>query len=496
MSANTASSLPRPSTRTLLIICGILLAITTAGYLAAARAATGAGGVPLDDAWIHQTLARNLAWFGQMVIVPGEPSAAATSPLWSTLLAVPYWLGLPPLLWALALGVACLVGAALATHRLALWLFGDTRLAWAAALLTLAEWRLVWASLSGMETLLFGMLSLTALGLALRPARPSALLLGLVSGLTAATRPEGLALAALVGVWLMVIRRAGPILTGGYLLGAALPLLPIAALNLAQYGSPLPATFFAKNAAYAPGVDLARVANFAGAAGAVLVRGPELLLLPGLVVAISTAVRRISGPALLPLLWAGGLLVAYALWLPALYHHGRYLFPLLPLALIYGLRGSRLLATRLALQRVVWAGAALLVLYTGFGLVRGAEAFAGNVAFINSQQVWAAAWVNANLSEAEPVAAHDIGALSYFGSRPLIDMAGLATPASLAGPRDVQGVVTLLQARRVRVALMIPDWYPPLYQGLIGPWGGAVAAVAPPFPRTTAAQRMHALTAQ
>lgn len=484
--------LPRP--RAWLAACGLLLGLTTAGYLAAARATTGAGGVPLDDAWIHQTLARNLAWFGQLVIVPGEPSAAATSPLWSTLLAVAYWLGLPPLLWALGLGVACLAGTALATHRLALWLFADSRLAWAAAALTLAEWRLVWASLSGMETLAFSLLTVASLALAVRPARPPSLLLGALCGLAAATRPEGLALVALVGVWLAAVRRVGPAGTALYLGGAVLPLLPVAALNLAQYGNPLPATFFAKNAAYTQGLDAARIVSFAGAAGMVLVRGPELLLLPGLALAIALALQRMTAPAVLPLLWAGGLLLAYALWLPALYHHGRYLFPLLPLALVFGLQGSRALLLRFRLPRVAWTGIMLLALYTAFGLVRGAEAYAGNVAFINSQQVWSASWVRAHTPEGETVAAHDIGALSYFGGRPLIDMAGLATPALLAGPRDVGGVVALLQTRGVRMALVIPDWYPPLHQGLIREWGGGVAAVAPKVTGAREDQLMHVLT--
>ncbi|MSQ10558.1 MAG: hypothetical protein EXR52_06070, partial [Dehalococcoidia bacterium] len=129
--------------RWLMATGGALLALTTAGYLAAARAATGAGGVPLDDAWIHQTLARNLAEVGQLVIVAGEPSAAATSPLWSALLAVAYWLELPPLLWAMALGVVCLAGTAAAVYRLSFCLFGHRLLAAAACLVTLAEWRLV-----------------------------------------------------------------------------------------------------------------------------------------------------------------------------------------------------------------------------------------------------------------------------------------------------------------------------------------------------------------
>jgi len=35
-------------------------------------------GFPLDDAWIHQTYARNLGLSGMMAFTPGEPSAGST----------------------------------------------------------------------------------------------------------------------------------------------------------------------------------------------------------------------------------------------------------------------------------------------------------------------------------------------------------------------------------------------------------------------------------
>ena len=64
-----------------------------AAYVALARA-SGLHGFPLDDAWIHQTYARNLANAGQLAYVPGQPSAGSTSPAWSFLLSISYLLGL------------------------------------------------------------------------------------------------------------------------------------------------------------------------------------------------------------------------------------------------------------------------------------------------------------------------------------------------------------------------------------------------------------------
>lgn len=435
-------------------------------YLLVARGLSGSGGLPLDDGWIHQTLARNLAEFGQLVIVPGQPSAASTSPLWGLLLAVAYWAGLPPLLWAFALGVACLAGAAVLTHRLG-ELFGAPQAVRAGAgLLVLVEWRLLWGALSGMETLLFTALTLAALTEALTHDARRPWLLGLLLGLSGTARPEGLALAALLGVWLLARRRATVRELGVLAAAGCLPLLPVAWVNLQQYGSPLPATFFAKNAAYAGGFDPARYMTFAVDALGVLVRGPELLLLPGLLWLIAGWARRTDAQTGLLLAWAGGLTLAYALWLPALYHHGRYLFPLLPIAMVLGMHGSWLLLGRLHMPLVARAGVALLVVYTGYGWVRGAQEYAANIDLINRQQVWSAAWVRANAPAGAAIAAHDIGALAYFGGHPLIDMAGLATAELPAGPRDVSAVLALIRERSAAYALVIPAWYPPLYARL------------------------------
>jgi len=56
-------------------------------------------GFPLDDAWIHQTFARNLALRGEWAFIPGETTAGSTAPLWSALLAVGFWLKLAPYAW-------------------------------------------------------------------------------------------------------------------------------------------------------------------------------------------------------------------------------------------------------------------------------------------------------------------------------------------------------------------------------------------------------------
>ena len=68
-------------------------------------------GLPLDDAWIHQVVARTFAETGTLGYAPGEHGAAATSYLWAALLAVNFKVvHMSPVRWAFGLNaVASLV---------------------------------------------------------------------------------------------------------------------------------------------------------------------------------------------------------------------------------------------------------------------------------------------------------------------------------------------------------------------------------------------------
>jgi len=111
-------------------------------------------GLPLDDAWIHQTYARNLVELKQWAFLPGEPSAGSTAPLWTGVLAVGYWLRVNPLLFAYAVGMAVLgLVAWLAVRWVQALVPERAGWAWTLAVLFGLEWHLVWAGLSGMETL-------------------------------------------------------------------------------------------------------------------------------------------------------------------------------------------------------------------------------------------------------------------------------------------------------------------------------------------------------
>ena len=76
----------------------VLVAVVIGMALFLGLAARDKLGFPLDDAWIHQTYARNLARYGRLEFTPGVSSAGSTAPLWTLLLALGYVLHLPYLL--------------------------------------------------------------------------------------------------------------------------------------------------------------------------------------------------------------------------------------------------------------------------------------------------------------------------------------------------------------------------------------------------------------
>jgi hypothetical protein len=455
----------------LVALAALLAVLAYAGL----NAWLGQDGYPLDDAWIHQTYARNLAQSGRWAFIPGQPSAGSTAPLWTLMLSPAYLLGLPPLLWTIFLGWLCLVWCAWLGMILwrTLWPAMAARSVWA-GLAIAVSWSLVWAAGSGMETLLFSALALQQLLLYSRGAisgRWRPWLLGAVAGLMILARPEGLILLLLCGLGLLLApgqagRRAAR--AGSYLVAAALALAPYFALNLAFSGRMWPNTFYAKQAEYAflwreslPArfLQLAYFALGGPAEGARGMSGPRLLLLPGLMVAAWRSLvadgraRRLLYS--LPLIWAAGHVFVYAWRLPVLYQHGRYLLPVLPVIIVYGLAGwfwlAGIIAGRLRSGR--WAsyphlayvagratGLVFAVLVAVF-LLLGRQAYVADVGFINQEMVAVARWIDENTPPGAYIAAHDIGAIGYFSRRPLLDLAGLVSPdvAPLLGDEGALG---------------------------------------------------------
>jgi hypothetical protein len=105
-----------------------------------------------------------------------------------------------------------------------------------------------------------------------------------------------------------------------------------------------------------------------------------------------------------------------------------------------------------------WAVATGIVLILFWGL--GARAYAQDVAVIESEMVATARWVNDNLPGDALIAAHDIGALGYFGGRSMLDLAGLVSPEVIPFIRDEPAIGNYLDTQNANYLITFPGWYP------------------------------------
>jgi hypothetical protein len=422
-------------------------------------------GFPLDDAWIHQTYARNLALTGQFAFLPGQPSAGSTSPLWSGLLAIGYFLRIDYRAWTYGLGAALLGLNAWLAYRLVLALWPERKMA---AIVTGAgvalEWHLAWAAASGMETLLLSALALAAFVIPTRRA----FWIGVCVGLSILARPDGLTLLPFVLArgWLVPERRWRNVLACA--LGFGVLFIPYLAFNQWLGGAWWPNTFAAKQAEYAI-LREAPLLTRLWQMGLQPFVGAQALLLPGLLAGVWLGARQKHFARILPLAWVGALISAYALRLPVTYQHGRYLIPAIPMLMalgVGGLAGLLRLRDPALLPRVLsraWAATTGLLLLAFW--VIGANAYQRDVQIIETEMVATARWIEQNTPPDAIIAAHDIGALGYFGGRNILDLAGLVSPDVIPFIRDEARLRQWLNDAPADYLVAFPDWYTDLPRG-------------------------------
>jgi len=207
--------------------------------------------------------------------------------------------------------------------------------------------------------------------------------------------------------------------------------------------------------------------------------GAQALLLPGLFFIAWRGLRQRHWKVGLMLGWVTSFILAYVLRLPVTYQHGRYLIPIIPLVIVLGVGGTAALlrpADSALLPRVLSrAWLAALALLTMVFWVIGATVYQRDVQIIESEMVATARWVNANTAPHTLIAAHDIGALGYFGGRRLLDLAGLVSPEVIPFIRDEAQLQLWLDQRQPDLLITFPLWYPTL-----------TASLEPPLFRTDA----------
>lgn len=449
----------------------LLAAVSAFGFLITSAGEYGLG-FPLDDAWIHQTYARNIVQLGEWSYLPGKTSGGSTSPLWTMLLALGNVLNLDEKAWAYFLGI---LGLFLMAYFGSQWFQkrcpNRASWHWLIVVVLILEWHLSWAAVSGMETLAVSLLILIVF--MQLEIEANEVLLGALVGIGLWLRPGALTLIlpiAIAGLgryerdvrkWFRGMASVG--------LGLSLLIAPYLLLNSLVAGSIWPNTFYAKQEEYA----ILREAPLILRYFQQLVQpsiGVVIVLVPGVLLASFADVTKKLFIRIAPLMWVAGYLGTYALRLPVTYQHGRYAIPVIPILIVIGIDGllswtdfeTANIARRIVSRAWLLLSLAILVSFW----VIGASAYAKDVAIIETEMVRPAKWIAENTDGDALIAAHDIGALGYFGQRDILDLAGLVSPEVIPFIRDEAMLADYIDQQGANYLMTFPGWYP--YLSTIG----------------------------
>ncbi len=433
-------------------------------YLLASKLSYGIG-FPLDDSWIHQTYARNLALYGEWAFRHGVPSAGSTSPLWSALLSIGFLIGLSPYIWTFFLGAVVISALALICEWAVRSLIDSyqPKYPWVAFFIVF-EWHLSWAAMSGMETLLHGLIVTTVLIL-LMTNTPRYLTLGLLTGLATWVRPDGLTLIGPVLMVILLMEKDAQLRVkaiGRFLIGFGSLFIPYLLFNLYIGGTPMPNTFYAKQAEYIAWQHKSIFSRL-GQMFLQLLVGPGIVIFPGIIAWAVHAIKNKLWGSMAAMLWCLGYLILYVLRLP-MYQHGRYIMPAMPIFFLFGLSyffyfaKSKLFGRYHWVAQTFWQASALIILLSFIFI--GAKGYADDVTLIESEMVVTAKWVAGNIPQDAVLAVHDIGALGYFDNHKLIDLAGLISPEVIPFIRDEAQLGPYLDKEGANYLIAFPDFYP------------------------------------
>jgi len=461
MARVSIESKPRVDWRIIIAV----VALVAVGFYLSMSALIFRIGFPLDDTWIHLTYARNFAEHGEWAFRLGEHSAGSTSPLWTFLLSIGYLLKLAPYAWTFFLGwvVLTLLGIFAETAARRLVETYKSKTPWVGIFFVLA-WHLTWSAVSGMETLLHGLFIFIVLSALIEKSRRY-LTLGLLAGLSVWIRPDGLTLLGPIFFTALLMENSwssrGKVILKT-VIGFGALFLPYLLFNLALSGNPMPSTFYAKQAEYEAywlsKTLTERVTDYL----LPIIASPFLALVPGVLMWAKKNFQARNWGSIAGVVWFFGYLAIYFMHMPA-YQHGRYLIPALPILYFWGMLGMLGFVTSAsAHKRIVFLWQSLIgILCIVFSFI-GARQNAHDVYWIESQMIATAKWVQQNVPADASLAVHDIGALGYYVSNPIVDLAGLITPDVVPFIRDEARLAQYLNETSSDYLIVFRSDYPNL----------------------------------
>jgi hypothetical protein len=424
-------------------------------------------GFPLDDAWIHQTYARNLILQGRWSYSAGTISGGSTSPFWTLLLSLGYLFSKTGgITWAFLLSICSFVLLELISC-LTIFSYKNIQNKWQALIpgvLIAGEWHLLWSAASGMETTLFSLGIVFVIYQTLKE-KPVWWLIGLISGILVWIRPDGLTLLGpifLIFCWGGVKKEY----SWNQLLSFLVPFLVLIGcyiiFNLLTTRNLFPNTFYAKQVEYQELLKTPLFTRFINELTPLLA-GSGILILPGFAFEIWQGLRSKNIKMIAFLIWIVGFIFLYALRLPVTYQHGRYIFPIIAPFFIFGIVGIFSILERINsiksrnLITTAWMGSLILITAAFYAI--GINTYQSDLKIINQLMVQPAKWTAVNLPQEDIIAVHDIGAMGYFTQNKIIDLAGLVNPEVIPLMHDEKRLLEYMQTSQANYFIGFSDWY-------------------------------------
>lgn len=440
-------------------------------------------GLPFDDAFIHLTFARNLTEYLSFSFFKDEMvTSGSSSPLYTFILAIGNFFTDNEFFLSYAAGISMLILSVIIFFKINRLDFKTNYpYLFASVLIFVLDKKMIFFSVSGMETILF----VFNLLLSLYYYRTSKVIpLATSLALTVWIRPEGILFILaiiidynyclfcvrnnlktdVVKLALKNTRLIFFIMSGSLLLYVF--------FNLFLSGTILPNTFYAKKAFYSPEF-ISRESFLKNDVWAFFTSGSYAFFMIGFIISSVKVIYDLSKRKINNnfLLFIFIIIFISAFWLKMPYSglNGRYLVPLIPFYLMISISGFIYLFNSIGkfdqvcshfnyIKYIIW----LICIYMmSRDLYSERDLFSHECRKNQTIHIDAANWIRENTLPQDVIATHEIGAIGFYSNRKIIDIVGLVTPELISKLPDENYILVMqdyLKLKDVKYFATMKNW--------------------------------------
>ena len=417
-------------------------------------------GFPLDDSWIHQSIAQNLGEHFELSFNKGELTTGSTSLLWTFILSLNFaFFKIDPVYYTLTLSILLYFLTGIFLYKLLEKQIDELTSVIIVILFSITG-TVVFFVFSGMEISLFYFLSITSIYFF---EDKRFLLSGFLCGLLALTRPEGLGLFVILAI--AELYNSLPKIEKRKLLFLIIP--PIVFFGISTFinfyicGSLLPTTFKGRKWFYGLKdksfyLDFEHTWSFLSSwylrikmytfgikKSESLIRDLSkncinyLLFLSVLIGSLGilkdgllTSKDKKGKGIFLLFIWSIALNFSYIIFLPASGHAGRYQsinYLFIALTLVLGIKYTveKLFKRLRFVTKITWLAWIILLAIFFNNFLFWSEITKINIFHINNTNKKMGLYLKSHLPENEKVAVFDVGAIKFFSNQHIVDLGGI-----------------------------------------------------------------------